>query len=550
MFEKIDLLLEIAQFLGLGNLEEQLNAIKSRSEREDTSLLLPFVGEFSSGKTTLINALTDSKKLETATKPTTATIYEVHFGCDSCYAKILTEDMEIREVRDIADLKNEELSNAKMVTVFDTSKKVPSSTIIVDTPGLSSPDPKHKQTLVNFLPLADGIILVVDVNQQITRSLTDFINMMKLSKRPIFLVLTKSDTKSQSEIEAAKNYVSKNCEIPLKQVSVVSATKGYLDELYKLFESIQKDKKNIIQQVDAQRTKNIINNMTDHIDVLMKASSSDKDLDDAIRKCQYELDKINRNINRLVESLKDDIEEHKRNTSRQFEDNITTRLNALIGNTSNNYDAEAISVINTTASLLMNDFRSNIQNSLVSHASKRMGTDDEIPLESLKDMDLSSIQISNLSYELELNKMGHEYDGIIKTGLLVAATAVTGDVVDAAIVGGYALDEYSHQGQEKGIIDSLIGLATETLMSKPQRTRAVRVYIDGILSPEFQTQLNNISEQLVNGISTSLHNEATQMIEQKTEALNELKAEYKEKKNKFNERMDKLRDFKTKLLTL
>lgn len=550
MCENFDLLLEIAQFLGLGNYEEQLNAIKSRSEREDTTLLLPFVGEFSSGKTTLINALTDSKKLETATKPTTATIYEIHFGCDSCYAKVLTEDMELREVKDIADLKNEELADAKVVTVFDTSKKIPASTIIVDTPGLSSPDPKHKQTLVNFLPLADGIILIVDINQQITRSLTDFINTMKLSKRPIFLVLTKSDTKSPFEIEAAKEYVSKNCEIPLKQVSVVSAAKGDLDELYKLFESIQKDKKNIIQQVDAHRTKNIINGMTDHIDELMKASSSDKDLDDAIKKCQYELDKIDRNIDNLMNSISDDIEDQTRMKCRQFEDNISSKLNALIGNKSNNFDADAISAINTTALLLMNDFRTNIQKSLFTQANKRKGTDDEIPLESLKNMDLSGVQISGLSYGLDLNSMGHEYDGYIKVGLIVAATSLTGDVADAAIIGGSALDEYSHQGQEKGMIDSLIGLATENLLSKPKRARAVRVYIDETLAPEFKSKLNSISEHLKNDVNTTLHNEASQIINQKTDALKELQAEYKEKKDKFNEKMDKLREYKSKLLTL
>ena len=90
------------------------------------------------------------------------------------------------------------------MTVFDTSKRIPASTIIVDTPGLSSPDPQHKQTLVNFLPKADGILLVTDINQQMTRSLTDFIEMIKLSQRPIYLILTKSDTKSEEDIESAK----------------------------------------------------------------------------------------------------------------------------------------------------------------------------------------------------------------------------------------------------------------------------------------------------------------------------------------------------------
>ena len=74
---------EIAEYCGLSNLVFELEAIDMRSKQENASLILPLVGEFSSGKTTLINALTDSKKLETATKPTTATIYEVHFGTET-----------------------------------------------------------------------------------------------------------------------------------------------------------------------------------------------------------------------------------------------------------------------------------------------------------------------------------------------------------------------------------------------------------------------------------------------------------------------------------
>ena len=221
--ETIDILFEIADYLNLKGVKNKLNIIKTRSLQNNANLILPLVGEFSSGKTTLINSLTDSKKLETATQPTTATIYEVHFGCDKCKAEILDENGNIQIIEDIAELKNEILSDSFLVKVFDSSKKVPSTTILVDTPGLSSPNPKHKQTLVNFLPQSDGILLITDVNQQITRSLTDFIETMKLSMKPIYLVITKCDTKSKTDLESAKKYISENCNIPLKQITCVSS---------------------------------------------------------------------------------------------------------------------------------------------------------------------------------------------------------------------------------------------------------------------------------------------------------------------------------------
>lgn len=591
----LEKLLEISKYLGLSNITAELEAIDLRSRQENANLILPLVGEFSSGKTTLINALTDSKKLETATKPTTATIYEVHFGCDSCHATVLQENNVFVEVNDITELKNDKLADAKVVTVFDTSSKVPPTTILVDTPGLSSPDPKHKQTLVNFLPKADGILLVTDINQQITRSLTDFIETMKLSKRPIYLILTKSDTKVASDIESAKQYISDNCQIPLKQIAIVSATTDSLDELYALLDSIQKDKKEILKQVDGQRIKNVTNFLTEHIEELMSASNSDKDLEEAIRRCQYELDKINRNIDRLIESMSDDIDGQTRTISRKFEDLIFSKLNTLVTGKSSNFDAEAISMINSTAGLLMNEYKTGIKSLLHEKAKKQKGSENEVPLSSLGSLDMSSIQMSGLSYNLDLNNMGHEYDGWIKTGVIavaavgtVAAVASTGgaaaltaaatadNIIDVADTVSDVSSIISNQkavsriekaaknnainasnlqmgqqvGSNKGMIDSMIGLVTDKMVSKPQRVRAIRNYIDGSLSPEFKVNLQSISQSLVNTISCNLHNEASDLIVQKTESLNQLKQELKEKKNVFEQRMNQLREFKTTLLTI
>lgn len=598
--DNTELLRNIAEYLGLDNIVSELEAIDTRSKQENANIILPLVGEFSSGKTTLINALTDSKKLETATKPTTATIYEVHFGCDSCHAKVLDQKGELHSVQDVAELKNDILADAKVVTVFDTSNRVPATTILVDTPGLSSPDQKHKQTLVGFLPKADGIMLVSDINQQITRSLVDFIETMKLSRRPIYLILSKSDTKSRTEIEAVKKYISDNCQIPLKQIAVVSASTGELDELYSLLDSIQKDKKHIIEKVDSQRVKNIIDVLTNHIDELMNASNSDKNLEEAIRRCQYELDKISRNIDRLVDSMSDDIEEEGRILSRKFDDTIFDRLNGLVTGKSNDFDAEAISVINNTATLLLNEYRNSIKTILREKANQQKGSDNEVSLSSLEEFDMSTIQMTGLSYNLDLNSMGHEYDGWIKTGVIavaaaatVAAVAASGgtaagltaaatvDVADtvsdvASIVSNQrtvgriekavhlvsnASDKYNsfnetnqrigqQMGSDKGMIDSMVGFVTDKIMSKPQRVRAIRNYIDSSLTPEFKLQLSSVSQSLVISIRNSLQNEASTLIGQKTHSLNQLKSEMKEKKEVFENRMKQLREYKTLLLTI
>lgn len=85
-------LIEIAEYLKSDKVADELKALERRLQSDNVTLTLPLVGEFSSGKTSLINALTDSKQLEIATKPTTATIYLLHFGQDRQYATIHRAD--------------------------------------------------------------------------------------------------------------------------------------------------------------------------------------------------------------------------------------------------------------------------------------------------------------------------------------------------------------------------------------------------------------------------------------------------------------------------
>lgn len=612
--EHIEFLKEVAQELGQQNILNSLNAIQERASQQNANLLIPLVGEFSSGKTTLLNALTDSKKLETATKPTTATIYEIHFGCNKCEANVVLADGQVAHFDDLGELKNDQLSDAQIVTVFDTSTKVPSSTILVDTPGLSSPVVKHRQVLVDFLPSADAILLVVDINQQVTRSLTDFIDMIKLSKRPVYIVLTKSDTKSLSEIEAAKQYIAENCKLPVQQVVVVSAAKENMSELYALFETIQKSKNEILAKVDGQRIKDLAQILAKRIDEMLTASSSDENLDMEIRRQQLDLDKIKRNINKLIDSMASDICEDGTKISRRFEDSMYEKLGALVAGGSANMDNDALSVINNTASLLLSEYKNNIMGILKSKVQSAQGSDSEIPVESLMSIDLSEIQISGLNYNLDLNSMGHEYDGLIKTGVIAvaavatvaAAVATAGaaagaagtaaaagtagtagaagtvattvaaskavDIIDTATdVGsiiytrkmmkriakteefaGKAIDKYNkiEKADEKGILSSMVGFATERLLSKPQRVRAVRNYVDGTLAPEFKSQMESLSQSVVNMVRGGLQNDASEMIAQKTAMLNELKEQCSQHKAEFVRRKETLKQYKEKLSTI
>lgn len=558
----VSVLIGIAEALGMSDVVADLQAVDARNKQEHASVVLPLVGEFSSGKTTLINALTDSKALETATKPTTATIYEVHFGSERCAASVIDAEGHTQAVDDLSTLKNDVLADAQVVVVNDTSKRVPATTVLVDTPGLSSPDPKHKQTLMRFLPKADGLLLVTDINQQLTKSLTDFIGTAKLSKRPIYLILTKSDTKSATDIEAAKQYISQNCEIPIAQMAVVSSATGALDEMYALLDGIQREKKDILARVDAERVKQMVQAMAERVDELMQASASDEGLDRAIRQSQHELERIHRNIENLIDAIADDVEAEERQVVRQFEDQVFDRLMGLVSGKSDNFDAEATALVNSTATLLMSEYQDTIYQVLRDKARSQRGRDGEVSLRSLESIDLPGMNIPEFAPNLGLDTMGHEHDGMIKGAGTLAAEA--GKVVIKARQA--AKQESSTPKTVKGelagaaieavvtalpaIIDCVTDVFVEKTMAKPQRQRAVRNYIDGTLVPSLKTQMSTISRAVKEHISTLLKTEAESVIASKSETLTQLKNEKQAQAERFNQHMEQLKGYKTTLLTL
>ena len=595
---------EIAEYVQMDDMVSLIDEISIRSQQSNCDLMLPLVGEFSSGKTTLINALTDSKKLETATKPTTATIYKIHFGSGTCHAKVLDAQGEWIEYPDIADLKNEKLGDAVIVDVFDTSRKVPSTTILVDTPGLSSSDPRHRQALVNFLPQSDAILLVTDVNQQLTRSITDFVLTMELAKRPIFLVVTKCDTKSAQDLEQVRKYIGDNIQLPIQQIVCVSAIKDDMQELFSLFNNIQNEKANIIKQVDTVRIQYVVKNLLSRIEELLKSSSSDKDLENGIRQQEVDLRQLNRNIECLVTDVSSDVKEIGRKLTRRFEDIVSSRLESLVVGKSNNFDAEAISAINNTATLLLNDYRNEIQSAFRRKANERQGKEDAVSLRSLEKLDLSALSVNGLSYNLNLNALGHQYDNAIAmaTKVVVAAGAVYAGAAALGAAGGAAaaatadnildaadtatdvmsmqsndktasriekavsfvgrttdkmssIDEYNQtagqqMGTDKGLVESMVGFVTDKTMGKPQRKRAISKYMDETLAPSFKSEMKRINNLVISSVDAMLRQEAADTIDQKKAALEQLREEYKEKKVEYEKRITQLRDYRNLLVTL
>jgi GTPase SAR1 family protein len=469
MKEKIETLLGISKSLGLNDIETEVEFIKERLNQVNPNLIIPIVGEFSSGKTTLINSLTNSKKLETASKPTTATIYEIYFESEKEYAELFYSDGKTDIVEDIASLKNDQLDDIPLIKVHDTSNRISSSTILVDTPGLSSNDARHIEALSKYLPNADALLLFVDVNQQITNSLLDFIKINSLAYLPLYLVITKTDTKESSEIEETIKYISKNNNLPLENIISISSVKNELEDFFVLMNNIQKNKNQIVDRVLSYRLDIISKYLVNHIEELVNNSSSEVALDNEIKSQKRILEKLNYAINKLISDTRFSIEDIGDIAKREFENHVSDKLDSIISKLDANADSQAIGVVNSTANITLSNYQNNIRKSLYLLANDRKNSDLEIPLRFLESVDLSDAKMDSFDYNIDLSSAGQETVKNISTGLKIAAAigvvAITAGAAAAAIAPATAVAGTAAAGTSAAVIGTEAVVTASTLLN-------------------------------------------------------------------------------------
>ena len=200
-------IIEVAERNKLAKFSERIKEIKET----EIKIKVAFLGEFSSGKSTLINALMQKDLLPMFTEPTTATITEIQKAEENKVIVIENEDGdETKREISLSEL-------AQEVTKTQTNKKIQifrndidfidENTQIIDTPGVASINKTHTDITYGYLPSVDIAFILIDINYGgANKSLINFLKKYPeeiLSK--IYFVFTYSDTKPPEDTENIKD---------------------------------------------------------------------------------------------------------------------------------------------------------------------------------------------------------------------------------------------------------------------------------------------------------------------------------------------------------
>jgi len=179
-------------------------------------LVVPVVGGFSAGKSTLINSYLDSKILPTGITPVTALATEIRFDTND-HIEALDENQNIAKYElSESELIKENAKDYEYLKLHLHNQKIKDiePLVLVDMPGFSSPINLHNRAILNYLSKGVYFVVLLSVEdgtipQSLLRELQ---NIDELEKKFIFC-LSKTNLKPKGDLSLILENIKESLEL-------------------------------------------------------------------------------------------------------------------------------------------------------------------------------------------------------------------------------------------------------------------------------------------------------------------------------------------------
>jgi GTP-binding protein EngB required for normal cell division len=180
-------------------------------ELETAELLVPVVGSFSAGKSSMLNSFIGRQVLPVGIRPETELAAELHFASDEHIEAIALDGSMQRFALDAFDQIWERAPDFRFLRVYIDSPALQriEPLVLVDMPGFGSAAVSHNKAIGNYLSRGAHFIAAVSVEEgNITRSTESQLQDIVEMQRDISVVLTKANLKPESEVGDIAAYVA------------------------------------------------------------------------------------------------------------------------------------------------------------------------------------------------------------------------------------------------------------------------------------------------------------------------------------------------------
>lgn len=278
----------------------------------DGKTTIAFVGEFSAGKTSIVNRILSQDdpsipRLPVSTKATTAIPTYIAGGQTVSYSfisgdakrKTILEETFKKVSKDVLD---QVKGVSSLIKYFVMTYKNPNldGLSILDTPGFNSNDSEDRERTIEVINECDALFWVFDVNAgTINRSSISTIKE-KLNK-PLYVVINKVDTKAASEVQKVEDLIKQTLAgegLKVEQFIRFSA-KEPLNTIMNPIKSINRDtKRDAFVTIVGEEIERIRSGLNDNV----------KDYNKKYNEARREVDEIDRGLIDCLKGLQNDCE--------------------------------------------------------------------------------------------------------------------------------------------------------------------------------------------------------------------------------------------------
>lgn len=289
----------------------------------DFRVITPVVGKFSTGKSSLLNSLLGKNQfnkfyLGVDLTPETAVPTEITYDATD---KIFIVDNEghSNEIT-LVEYLNKTFNAGKIskiqLNLNNTFLKSISTVKIVDMPGFDSGVGLHNRAIDEYLPESHAYILTFAATEPvIPESIANFLRELKIYKMPVYIVITKSRSVTESQLEECILNIKRNAEdyLDLKDVKICCTNaKGRFIEIEpfsEILQEIESDshaifvaKVNDTVQIEAERLANYLRS------VIRQTDLTPSELEYKKEECRRNLEEMKARLNKTKQEFSGQVE--------------------------------------------------------------------------------------------------------------------------------------------------------------------------------------------------------------------------------------------------
>lgn len=260
-----------------------------------TELIVPVVGGFSAGKSTLINSFLGSSVLPTNITPETALATELRYGEESYFEAVKENGDSDRYDLGQTDEIKERAAEYKFLRLYlnNANLKAIAPLVLVDMPGFDSPVQLHNQAILSYLSKGKYFIVLISVEDgNITNSVLREIQNINAFGKGFSFCISKANLRAPSDVNLIQNRIEEQLRDYFDyQKGVIALGLNGGDELKNILEKI--DSKELFKSIFENELKQNSFEAQSTIDTTKSAlKSSKEDAQNAINELKLGIEKL------------------------------------------------------------------------------------------------------------------------------------------------------------------------------------------------------------------------------------------------------------------